>query len=388
MCCHLKKQDADCEFAYNDNFANCESMFRNPAPKKSIWVIGIFSLIGSVFVVTWRLIFKEKNVVQSIMLMHLAVSDGLMAMYLLTVGIKDLQWSGVYYLHDFKWRTGWVCQITGAISLLSSEVSVMMMSLISADRLKNIVFPYQGSALTRKMTHVLCFLIWGVGFLVAFFPMFGIEYFNDPFRYHSYYGRSVVCLPLQLSADKPAGWEYSVAVFVGLNFAFFLFIMVAYIMIFLKSYASSRRMARQGTAREIQARSSSANSKRETALAKRVFFIILTDCLCWMPVIVIGLRSILEKYFTTPGDLAVWIAVFALPINSALNPILYTLSTPQVLHNFFSHYLLQKCWEKTKCKSFLNMNLCKHMWPQKLYILAFQKIRQHDIHCYQKPTRD
>ncbi|XP_022810081.1 glutamic acid-rich protein-like [Stylophora pistillata] len=74
----------------------------------------------------------------------------------------------------------------------------------------------------------------------------------------------------------------------------------------------------------------SANTQRETALAKRVFFIILTDCICWMPVIVIGLRSLVEKSFRTPGDLAVWIAVFVLPFNSAINPILYTLSTTQV----------------------------------------------------------
>ena len=330
MCCHVKKQDADCSFPFNDNFANCESMFRNPAPRKSIWAIGISSLVGSVFVLIWRTIFKEKNVVQTIMLMHLAVSDGLMGFYLITVGIKDLQWSGEYYLHDFKWRNSLFCQITGAISLMSSEVSLMVMSLISADRLKNIVFPYQGSALNRRKTHVLCFIIWAVGFLIAFFPTFSIDYFHDPFRYHNYYGRSVVCLPLQLSSDKPAGWEYTVGVFVGFNFALSLFIMVAYLMIFLKSYLSSRRMARQGTEREIQARSQSANTKRETALARRVLFIVLTDLFCWMPIIVIGLRSTLEETFTAPGDLAVWMAVFVLPINSALNPIIYTFSTQQV----------------------------------------------------------
>ena len=338
MCCHNHKEDADCAFIYNDNFASCESMFKHPAPRKSIWAIGILSIVGSVFVLTWRTIFKEKNVVQTIMLMHLAVSDGLMGGYLLTVGIKDLLWSGEYYLHDFEWRSGLACQITGAISLMSSEVSLMVMSLISADRLKNIVFPYQGSALTRRKTHVVCCIIWVVGLLIAFTPMFGIDYFEDPFRYHTYYGRSVVCLPLQLSVDKPAGWEYSVSVFVGINFALSLFIMVAYIMIFFKSYLSSRRMARQGTEREIQARSQTANAKRETALARRVLCIVLTDLLCWMPIIVIGLRSTLEESFTAPGDLSVWMAVFVLPINSALNPIIYTLSTPQVCR--YPRYLI------------------------------------------------
>ena len=332
MCCHLEyKQNAACDYPYNDNFANCDSMFRHPAPRKSIWAIGSLSLVGAVFVIIWRLKFKEKNVVQSIMLMNLAVADGLMGVYLVILGVKDAMWRGEYYLHDYKWRTGWMCQITGAISVLSSEASVMLLSLISADRVKNIVFPYQGSALTRNMAHAFCLTIWVLASLIAFLPMCGIQYFNDANGYHHYYGRSVVCLPLQLSDDFPAGWEYSVGIFVGLNFALFLFITVAYLMILCKSWLSSRRLAYQGTEREIQARAqSAAGTRRETALAKRVFCIILTDAMCWFPVIIFGFKSIVEKTFDEPGDLAVWIAVFALPINSAINPLLYTLSTPQV----------------------------------------------------------
>ena len=82
--------------------------------------------------------------------------------------------------------------------------------------------------------------------------------------------------------------------------------------------------------REVQARKKNASSRREKALAKRVFFIILTDCACWMPIIVMGIRSLVEKDYSPRGDLPAWIAVFVLPINSALNPIIYTLSTPQV----------------------------------------------------------
>ena len=319
MCCHMHKEDAACAFIYNDNFANCESMIKNPAPRKSIWAIGGLSLVGSVFVCAWRTILKDENVVQSIMLMHLALSDGLMGVYLITVGAKDLLWSGEYYLHDYKWRSGWSCKITGAISLLSSEASVMLIALISADRLKNIVFPFSGRNLNRKVTHILCLIIWVVGFLIAFFPMFGIEYFDDPFRYHTYYGKSVVCLPLQLSPDKSAGWEYSISMFVGLNAFLFIFVTVVYIAILIN---------------RCQVQSRSANTTRETALARRVFFIILTDCCCWAPIIVIGMKSVLEKSFSPPGDLAVWIAVFALPINSAINPLLYTLSTPKVKQYF------------------------------------------------------
>ena len=206
----------------------------------------------------------------------------------------------------------------------------MLMALISADRLKNIVFPFRGGALSRKMTHILCTIIWLVGFLLAFFPMFGLRYFEDLTTYHNYYGKSVVCLPLQLSRHKTEGWEYSVSVFVGLNFFLVIFITVAYLAIFIS---------------RVRVKNQSANARRETGLAKRVSFIIFTDCLCWMPIIVFGMKSVLEKDYKQPGDLAVWIAVFALPINSVINPILYTLATPKVKKNISSSSLKSKLFE-------------------------------------------
>ncbi|XP_022784713.1 G-protein coupled receptor GRL101-like [Stylophora pistillata] len=333
MCCHLTKEDADCDFVYVDSFASCETMFMNRAPKTCIWVIAIMSLVGAVFVITWRMIHREKDIVQPIMLIHLAVSDGLMGVYLITIGYKDAIWTGQYYLHDYELRSSLSWQINGAIAVLSSEVSIMLLSLISADRLKNIVFPFYVGGLTNKDTHALCFTIWIIGFIIAFLPTFGIQYFEGPGGHH-FYGKSVVCLPLQLSHDKALGWEYSLAVFVGLNLAFLAFVIVAYLIIVVN---------------RCRVQAMSANTQRETALAKRVFFIILTDCICWMPVIVIGLRSIAEKAFRTRGDLAVWIAVFALPLNSAINPILYTLSTTQVRNVLkakwqqLCNYFMAKC---------------------------------------------
>ncbi|PFX14315.1 G-protein coupled receptor GRL101 [Stylophora pistillata] len=209
----------------------------------------------------------------------------------------------------------------------------MTICLISADRVKNILFPYRGKSLTIKATHLLCFLIWIVGGLIAFIPTVGIDYFGSRQKGHHFYGRSVVCLPLQLSADKPSGWEYSVAMFVGLNFTLVVFVIVAYSMIIYKSCTSNRRLAQQGTEREskMKTKQRPADLRREASLAKRVFFIVVTDCICWLPIVVIGITSLLEKSFRTPGGLAVWIAAFVLPVNSAINPILYTLSTKQVI---------------------------------------------------------
>ena len=62
-----------------------------------------------------------------------------------------------------------------------------------------------------------------------------------------------------------------------------------------------------------------------TSIGTRMVFIVLTDFSCWIPIIIIGIASLLGME-ASPTVYA-WIAVFVLPLNSALNPILYTIST-------------------------------------------------------------
>ena len=134
-------------------------------------------------------------------------------------------------------------------------------------------------------------------------------------------GRSSVCLPLQLSSERLAGWEYSVGLFIGLNLAAFLFIMLAYISIIVKVSKSQRRVKAHGESNSI---------KRESALARRVFIIILTDFSCWIPVIILSILALTGKFHDEQGVAYVWFAVFVLPVNSSVNPVLYTFSTPKV----------------------------------------------------------
>ena len=147
--------------------------------------------------------------------------------------------------------------------------------------------------------------------------MSGLSYFNPEGNGNGFYGRSTVCLALQLSNDRPPGWEYSVSIFIGFNLAAFLFISLSYVAIFLSAVKSSSAIR-------------STNVKRESTLAKRVAFIILTDFCCWMPVIIVGILSLTGSFNDPEKQVYVWMAVFVLPFNSSVNPILYTLATPQM----------------------------------------------------------
>ena len=100
--------------------------------------------------------------------------------------------------------------------------------------------------------------------------------------------------------------------------------MTAYIAIIFKVFKSQRRIKAHGESKI----NNSLN--RESALARRVFAIILTDFCCWIPVIILGILALVEKFNDPEGTAYVWFAVFVLPVNSSVNPLLYTFSTPKV----------------------------------------------------------
>ena len=63
----------------------------------------------------------------------------------------------------------------------------------------------------------------------------------------------------------------------------------------------------------------------EIKLARKLALIVGTDFLCWMPIIIMGLLSI-TRLAEIPPDVYAWTAVFILPLNSSINPYLYTYS--------------------------------------------------------------
>ncbi|XP_022806976.1 G-protein coupled receptor GRL101-like, partial [Stylophora pistillata] len=295
-------------------FSTCDDLMKNNGLRMSIWILGLLAFIGNLLVIIVRIRVRDENKVQSFILTNLACADFLMGVYLLIIAIKDLQWKGEYFKHDVAWRKGNLCQFAGALSMLSSEVSVLMLLTITIDRLICVVFALRLQSLSLKSVRIFCCCIWIIGIIISFIPWTGISYFNDEFHGFGFFGSSAVCLPLQFSEDKPAGWEYATVFFIVLNSVVLLCIMTAYVLIFWTAFTLINS-------------SSVKHMKAESTKARRLFFIVLTDFLCWMPIIIIGILSLTGNFHDPKHEAKVWIAVFVLPVNSAINPILYTFST-------------------------------------------------------------
>ncbi|CAL1535733.1 unnamed protein product [Lymnaea stagnalis] len=310
FCC-LAPEGVKCS-PKQDEFSSCEDLMSNHVLRVSIWVLGVIALVGNFVVIFWRVRDFRGGKVHSFLITNLAIGDFLMGVYLLIIATADTYYRGVYISHDENWKQSGLCQFAGFVSTFSSELSVLTLSTITLDRLICILFPLRRTRLGLRQAIIVMSCIWVLVFLLAVLPLLGFSYFEN------FYGRSGVCLALHVTPDRRPGWEYSVGVFILLNLLSFVLIASSYLWMF--SVAKKTRSAVR-----------TAESKNDNAMARRMTLIVMTDFCCWVPIIVLGFVSLAGA--RADDQVYAWIAVFVLPLNSATNPVIYTLSTAPFLGN-------------------------------------------------------
>lgn len=66
------------------------------------------------------------------------------------------------------------------------------------------------------------------------------------------------------------------------------------------------------------------NTKREMKVLRSLSYDVVSDTFSWIPIILIGLMA--YGGVGVSPDIYAWVIVVVLPINSALNPFIYTFS--------------------------------------------------------------
>ncbi|XP_069171358.1 G-protein coupled receptor GRL101 isoform X3 [Procambarus clarkii] len=308
FCC-LARQVGRCH-PPPDEFSSCEDLMTNGVLRVCVWVLGFIALLGNSFVIVWRLLYENDNKVHSFLITNLALGDLCMGLYLLIIAAVDINYRGVYFIYDAFWRTSSLCQLAGFFSTFSSELSVFTLTVITLERLVVIVFPFRLPRLSMRWTKVIMGLVWAAVAFLAALPLANIQYFRN------FYGRSGVCLALHITHEKPSGWQYSVFLFLVLNLASFSVIAGSYWGMYKAARSSSAAVR-------------SDLQRRESSMARKMTLIVVTDAACWLPIILLGVVSLAGA--TIPPQVFAWVAVFVLPLNAAINPLLYTVSTAPFL---------------------------------------------------------
>ena len=319
-------------------YMTCDRLLSDRVLMVMMWLIGLNAIGGNLFVLVGTMISHTKLTVQAFLLSNLAISDFLMGIYMLLIASADIYFGENFPMQAETWRSGVTCKIAGTISIFSSEASVFFVTLISIDRFINMKYPFSYRKLTRKSSIAISVLLWFISLALGLVPSVLSG------RHQKFYDNSHVCIGLPLtkievfsksvwkkavcdaiqgcylkdvvdskSLGYVSGMYFATAMFLVLNCICYLLIMFSYIEIVRSALKSSRRTR------------NNPEMKEQIRMTINVAAVVLTDFFCWFPIIILGIL-VQAGVLTLPPSVFAWCVTFILPINSAINPYLYTIS--------------------------------------------------------------
>ena len=295
--------------APTDEISSCDALLRSNLYRVSLAVSATLATVGNMLSLVLR-VFVLKSKQQSgypVFVTHLCVSDFLMGVYLVIIGGADRLYMNTYLWEDTGWRNSVTCKMAGFLSVLSSEVSASIICLVTVDRFLVVRFPFSRLRFQRRSAQLCCLVLWTMGTVLAAVPLLPATS-----SWH-FYSQTGICIPLPITRQDFPGHDYSFAVMIIFNFVLFVLIAVGQLFIYLS--VRSQSMTEQDD---------SDRRSKDLALAQRLFSVVVSDFLCWFPIGLLGLLA--SRDVPISGEVNVGMATFVLPLNSALNPFLYSLN--------------------------------------------------------------
>ena len=306
-----------------------------------------------------------------LLIFNLAAADLIMGIVLLIISIKAANFSGRYCLEDRTWRSSSFCNGIGVMTVISSEASVLTLVCITSYRLYTISHPLAGRELRLRVLVLWVALIWTTAITLGLLPLTkalapyvvteirttsspffsgnvispdqlqifkhrisGLVNGSDILRnswndnkylenhspelvlntlgYYGYYSDNGVCMPRLFRVSKDdRSINFISSGIVTFNFVALLYIASAYVAIYKQSFKTS-----------FTGSSNQQQRRRAALMYRKISILIATDMCCWFPVCIMTFLS-MSGVVLHPLSYAIAVIVL-LPINSSLNPIIYT----------------------------------------------------------------
>lgn len=206
---------------------------------------------------------------------------------------------GEFKAYAIPWQMSAGCQLAGALAVLSSELSVYTLAVITLERNYAITHAmHLNKRLSLKHASYIMLCGWLFAGAMAALPLFGV----------SDYRKFATCLPFETTTGP---WSLTYVVFLMfINGVAFFILMGCY----LKMYCAIR--------------GSQAWNSNDSRIAKRMALLVFTDLLCWAPIAFVSLSAVCGYHLVSLEQAKVF-TVFVLPLNSCCNPFLYAILTKQ-----------------------------------------------------------
>ena len=345
MCLCYATNIIKCNYALPlSQYFTCDRLLAEKAGMIIMFVLGFCAIFGNASVLFKKLIEKRENKVQSLLIDNLAISDLLMGIYMIIIASADVYYGNYFPINSETWRKSNLCRSAGAIAIISSEASVIFITLLSIDRFIGIRYPYtlhklriKSACLTILATWIFTLIIGVIASALAgvngdfydnsnvciglpFVQIIDHKYKERNISSSRWYERledsyaAVDTVHSAIPESQSPRLYLSVALFLGFNLLCMLIIIFCYVVLVKKVSETSEDV---GRSREM---------KEQIKLTTRVTAIVMTDVCCWLPITLMGILVQSSAVKLQP-EVYAWTVMFVLPINSTINPLLYTYRT-------------------------------------------------------------
>ena len=379
MDCDDHSDEKDCSGSLI--FSSSAEMIAVTAMRAAFWIIGFVVILGNLYVIVTSIaVFKQKKTLQGvrfqqIIILNISIADFIMGVYLLTIASYSEFFSGYYGDVDHEWRSSLKCSIIGSLVVISSQTSSFLRVVLIAFILSNIIKPIESWTCFLRRWVICVVTAWVLSCIIGIVPIIS-SYFINSFSFSSsfysgtldssqltefacrfaalsnktiefngnefqsvkefvknglpqdasvalfgYYGQNSVCMPRFYVSNGESSWEYTIFI-ITVNFLSFVFIAVGYIWIVKHSSKLSVNSEKVPN---------NQVSARAAKIQRLVARILATYFCCWIPICIMAYVRLGVEFSDIVYQIS---AVLLLPINSALNPFLFT-SLPHELISWY-----------------------------------------------------
>ncbi|KAJ8967185.1 hypothetical protein NQ314_003014 [Rhamnusium bicolor] len=242
-------------------FLPCQDLFDWWTLRCGVWIVFLCAMLGNGTVV-FVLIFSRRF-----------------------LAVVDASTLGEFRMYAIPWQMSAGCQLAGFLGVLSSELSVWTLAVITLERNYAITHAmHLNKRLSLKHAGYIMICGWSFATVMGIMPIFNI----------SDYRKFAVCLPFE--TNDAASLTY-VVFLMFINGIAFLILMGCY----LKMYCAIR--------------GSQAWNSNDSRIAKRMALLVFTDFLCWSPIAFFSLTAAFGLQLISLEQAKVF-TVFILPLNS------------------------------------------------------------------------
>ena len=293
--------------APSDSLSDCDRLLKDDVHITFTAIVAALAVVGNVAGGVARLVrSRTRDTAFRALMLHLCVSDGVMGVYLTVISVADRVFQGQYLWWDIPWRRSDTCYLSSFLSVLSSQVSAVIVCLLMLDSVATHSVRMERIRFLPRSVHLLSAANWITGVTVGFPIIFDMKSGSSEASQHA------LCTPMLVPSSSDVSPVFRG--YITFNCVVHVLTTAGAVYIACKSVIHSDVLDPVSTIK-----ASAGDAKRLTQT-----YIATSKVLCWF---IVSLPATANMgRVTLPEEVPVNIAVIVLPLNAALNPLLSVLA--------------------------------------------------------------